>query len=614
MICYRPDSEFAGDGSFYHCSPDLNGVWLPTSSHPSSMMRTKDAVPSLPQYHPHPISHSRNSSASTFSRAGDFTADSSPYTGHYSSPNHLQPPYHSMQHEHLPTPTHTPTSQDFAINDPRRPHSQYSDIKPLSSGSAYAHYPRSNASNQGQDLPVTPQTVNGDDFDLAHTTPAVATADAAPNNGWTLYQAYADNGGIRNIPKLDRTISDIYSDELYNPNFGQQQQQHAQTAPTFNPAYLNPQQQQPHERITQALNAANQARSQSPNSQHSRDLSPFRHGSPFAVAPSAYPNHMTTAVQQRQQQRQHASAQAMQQYRAKREDAEPRTISPKEAFADYHDPDESSPSLFPEASSQQSNSTSNGQSNGHQNGRTQYQPPTSSSFHFATPGLPLSAQNDNKFEPPHFHDQDSNGSSYSHVAFPSHLATMETSRSDNDDEEDEEDDDDDDNNEEANEAEEEDEDDIDESQGGEVHRPVHTMADTGTYTCTYHGCQERFTSPTLLQKHKREDHRSTAPGTLVGSASPGLGGRSQQVAAMTQAGPHRCDRINPQTGKPCNSVFSRPYDLTRHEDTIHNRAKAKVQCHLCTEEKSFSRNDALTRHMKVVHPTVPWPSKHKRRR
>jgi uncharacterized Zn-finger protein len=81
---------------------------------------------------------------------------------------------------------------------------------------------------------------------------------------------------------------------------------------------------------------------------------------------------------------------------------------------------------------------------------------------------------------------------------------------------------------------------------------------------------------------------------------------SAALMRNSQAGPHKCDRINPSTGKPCNTVFSRPYDLTRHEDTIHNARKQKVRCHLCTEDKSFSRNDALTRHMRVVHPEVEF--------
>jgi uncharacterized Zn-finger protein len=76
------------------------------------------------------------------------------------------------------------------------------------------------------------------------------------------------------------------------------------------------------------------------------------------------------------------------------------------------------------------------------------------------------------------------------------------------------------------------------------------------------------------------------------------------LARNSQAGPHKCTRINPSTNKPCNTIFSRPYDLTRHEDTIHNGRKQKVRCPMCREEKTFSRNDALTRHMRVVHPEV----------
>jgi len=136
-----------------------------------------------------------------------------------------------------------------------------------------------------------------------------------------------------------------------------------------------------------------------------------------------------------------------------------------------------------------------------------------------------------------------------------------------------------------------------------VSRPANVSSDAGTYSCTYHGCPQRFDTAAKLQKHKREGHRQNeAP-----SAS------SNQALRNSQAGPHRCDRINPSTGKPCNSVFSRPYDLTRHEDTIHNARKQKVRCHLCTEDKTFSRNDALTRHMRIVHPDVDWVGKQKRK-
>lgn len=136
-----------------------------------------------------------------------------------------------------------------------------------------------------------------------------------------------------------------------------------------------------------------------------------------------------------------------------------------------------------------------------------------------------------------------------------------------------------------------------------ISRPANVSSDAGTYSCTYHGCPQRFDSPAKLQKHKREGHRQ----------QEAVSAASAQALRNSQAGPHRCDRINPSTGKPCNSIFSRPYDLTRHEDTIHNARKQKVRCHLCTEEKTFSRNDALTRHMRVVHPDVDWIGKQKRK-
>lgn len=122
--------------------------------------------------------------------------------------------------------------------------------------------------------------------------------------------------------------------------------------------------------------------------------------------------------------------------------------------------------------------------------------------------------------------------------------------------------------------------------------------DGSCYSCTYHGCETRLDTATQLQRHKREVHRSNG---------------NRNDIRNTQAGPHRCRRFNPSSGKRCDSVFSRPYDLTRHEDTIHNVRKEKAKCCFCPEEKCFSRNDALTRHMRVVHPDIQWPGKVKRR-
>ena len=79
-----------------------------------------------------------------------------------------------------------------------------------------------------------------------------------------------------------------------------------------------------------------------------------------------------------------------------------------------------------------------------------------------------------------------------------------------------------------------------------------------------------------------------------------------QLSIHQSCHPHRCDRVNYSTGKPCWTAFSRAYDLKRHEDTVHNakKKKQKYRCKICTEEKIFPRMDALNRHMRVVHPTT----------
>lgn len=69
--------------------------------------------------------------------------------------------------------------------------------------------------------------------------------------------------------------------------------------------------------------------------------------------------------------------------------------------------------------------------------------------------------------------------------------------------------------------------------------------------------------------------------------------------------PHRCLATDPDTGRPCAKVFSRPYDLVRHQDTIHAAVRKHYICPVCVkngnEEKTFSRTDALARHIRVKH-------------
>ena len=120
----------------------------------------------------------------------------------------------------------------------------------------------------------------------------------------------------------------------------------------------------------------------------------------------------------------------------------------------------------------------------------------------------------------------------------------------------------------------------------------------------YQQLQQQQTLQYSRRPSPANSHRNltTEPGSLVAEHQNGSLKGAELADRNSQAGPHKCQRINPNTGEPCNSIFSRPYDLTRHKHTIHD--KIKVRCKYCAEGKSFSRSDALTRHIRVVHPEI----------
>lgn len=72
-----------------------------------------------------------------------------------------------------------------------------------------------------------------------------------------------------------------------------------------------------------------------------------------------------------------------------------------------------------------------------------------------------------------------------------------------------------------------------------------------------------------------------------------------------------CRLVNLITKEPCSAQFSRSYDLTRHQNTIHAKKKIVFRCSECMKqfgtegyEKTFSRLDALTRHIKSKHEAL----------
>lgn len=392
--------------------------------------------------------------------------------------------------------------------------------------------------------------------------------------------------GATNVPKLDRTMTDVYGDELYNPNFSYT------TAPQAElPLAVSPR----NDLFTQTVNAANTQHlnaGQSPGSSISRERSPFTQGSPFSASMSGLPS------QPMADQSHHVAAQRQIEHstagRGATEDPQlhmasastqshgtPSTISPKDAMLDLKESDDTANfPLFPATDStalgveQLANGLDSAKALP-QHSTSSFAPMslTSPSFNFSVP-TPISM-------PPQ----------YSYVSRPRQHQMMPANpafpRLGSDD-----------------------------NSGTSVsspQRPPRTNADGGTYTCTYHGCTMRFETPALLQKHKREGHRQVNALNTMRHTTPSVDGPPAAGMVDTQAGPHKCDRLNPTTGKPCNTVFSRPYDLTRHEDTIHNARKQKVRCDLCDEEKTFSRADALTRHYRVCHPDHEVPGKQRRR-
>lgn len=519
--------------------------------------------------------------------------------------------------KNFPTPSQTPTDSVFgtasrqsgnlasahmAMKDFAMDHHN-SHVEEISDDLAPS---RQSTSSYGNDSPATPQSGNGE---IDTRTQSMSATDH------------------RNPIQLHRTESQVYQDELYNPNIIYTSAPATKSSATFLSPHRN--------LISERLQTANLARSTSPSTAFSRERSPFRQQtSPYASLQEwkPTPNQVGTAANVRQQQKEEAEQAelARQMPRLHREPT--KTISPKDALLDYNQ--ESDAPLFPESfpmgykqhfggTEQWSNNTFGNQqthtfhglpSTGH-HGLTF--PNANSAEQSFVPDLDFALlpqqseqMNHNLLHMGYQNLSDGANAKMSLVDqtpdFPPALPSMESSVSD-----------------------------LGPGPSSQEsldsttpQRPDDVRANTGTYTCTYHGCTQRFDSHTSLQHHKRDFHRSqqqrdSTSASVASSTSPrspgspdesGSGMTSAAILARnSQAGPHKCARINPSTGKPCNTIFSRPYDLTRHEDTIHNNRKQKVRCPLCREEKTFSRNDALTRHMRVVHPEVEAYGKRGRR-
>jgi hypothetical protein len=528
---------------------------------------------------------------------------------------------------HLPTPSQTPKSESFltpnynnfstsqSYNDPSMTATYAMHGRPFVEGAedevpGYTNSSRQSVSSYGNS-PATPHTLPGDsDFEVdnKYKLPSNGETHSKVESWIDEYLQFPDEPDMmRQVVGQEQYMFEDMSSQAPVPRINTQQ-------PQRNASLLSPFR---NSALTERLQAASAARSQSPSSSGSRAVSPFRNGSPLAPAPNhtfGSPRQRTglgTVHNIREQQKSEAQHYALKNQARPKQESQPKTISPKEAMLDYNEneveqkmplfPDESASNF--EALSQQFNTGAPYQGFGQSFDNQSYnkvqtgwqsQPLSSSfsgstsssqaNFNFAPPAIPGAMYGVS----PYNRTQSLNHAAEPAPEFPAHLTSMDSSAS------------------EATGIE-----GPSSTQTSDISKPSSTKADSGTYSCTYHGCTQRFETPQKLQKHKREGHRLN-PANVTAGVGSGMS-QSEILARNSQAGPHKCERINPTTGKPCNTVFSRPYDLTRHEDTIHNARKQKVRCALCVEEKTFSRNDALTRHMRVVHPEVDFPGKHRRR-
>lgn len=593
LFDFKPQQQYSPYNSRSSMQSEQNNSWLSNGQLTPTSTTTRGH-------------HHRESSLSSLGSAGP----ASPYTANTSNPQVAGDIYHDYQDYQQSsskpiTPVHTPSQEQFLLP-------QYSNY--------YAHNLVGGYNMANDGLPKASSAtalMPAPEFHGHSGRPSISTVashdspssppsyeEQRSKHGETLssaefwlneYLQLDKAGSYRQAPKLDRTMTDVFEDELYNPNF--QLSAPTCTTPAVT-ATLSPQ----NEIFMQRLNAANSQHlsasgSQIPLTIPARDTSPFRMGSPLAPVGNTFGHGFGSASSMRERQKLESDEQALreQMRRTSPEQHTPKTISPKDVSLEYHDSEEDTKMpLFPpqqqtpqisqvmyrqQPAMKQEAELDDTSSQQSYNSMATSRPPASpaystssqqqGNFQFTPPSVPGSVQRLPQQYPfvPATRRQPSNLSSVEQ--FTPALSSMESSSS--------------------------------EYTETESKKPAGVLADTGTYTCTYHGCTLRFETPAKLQRHKREGHRNSASAASA-IASGDDSGMTSVALRNTQNGPHKCERINPSTGKPCNTIFSRPYDLTRHEDTIHNARKQKVRCHLCVnEEKTFSRSDALTRHFRYVH-------------
>lgn len=263
-------------------TPQLPSTFAHTSMVPAQVATSWNSYPNDAQTDAQSLqtprssrTHHRASSSSSVGSNGSQYQAAGPANGYTAFSNHL------------PTPSHTPTQESFLNSNN---FNNTNSFTPTSSSGmdstmnahfsmkqalmdqnvpeddvpGFAHSARHSVSSYGHDSPATPHTTHGEDFEDGFKIPSNEMRQQAVM-----------------VPKFERTYTDAALDTLYNPTSAMPAQpQQIQTLAQSNAAnaaangsLLSP--YRPNNIVQRTLQAAHQARSQSPSSSVSRGVSPF---------------------------------------------------------------------------------------------------------------------------------------------------------------------------------------------------------------------------------------------------------------------------------------------------------------------------------------------------
>ncbi|CEP64534.1 stress-regulated transcription factor RPN4 LALA0_S12e01090g [Lachancea lanzarotensis] len=153
-----------------------------------------------------------------------------------------------------------------------------------------------------------------------------------------------------------------------------------------------------------------------------------------------------------------------------------------------------------------------------------------------------------------------------------------------------------------------------ESSGTLISRESSLPAEAAHLSSSSFNIQSPSPVPSLPAVGKMKKYPGRRKSSTTSPLVPTLKKKSSPLTALSSVSSngvqevHTCDLTNPITNDVCGKKFSRPYDLIRHQKTIHASKKKVFRCIICIQqqgaegyEKTFSRGDALSRHIKVKH-------------